>query len=123
MDLTAENVESVFFDCLFTKYELVNYKSCIDPVIARGIVHDFCLHPLRLDRHRQNVIDMLAQTPAIFHKDTGGSFLRLRMTNKGKRWGIRQNVEQLLVLGLGLEVIQYRVPRKYITITIPEAIK
>jgi hypothetical protein len=114
MDLTAENVRTVFDDCLFKDEEVVNGKPVIEPIKAEGIMATFGFHPARLESHKQEVKEMLSQLPDPFMKSKGGgwTFLNACMTKNGTQWGEHNTMEQLFVLGIALKICSFALPRK-----------
>ena len=109
MELTSENVESIFMDCLFQDGEDTS-----DPAIAEGITSKFGFHKGRLESHRDDISDMLLQLPKEFHKDGGGgmTFLNAYINAKGEQWtGEHRRMEQLFSLGQACERVQCLMPR------------
>ena len=111
--LTTENVERIFLDCLFKDNELINGKPSVDPVVAEGVMLKVGFYPARLEKHKQDVIELLSQTEREFHADSGGgmSFLRLCNTTDGSQWGEHRSMDQLVVLGKGLGLVEFCLPR------------
>lgn len=109
MRLTAENVDRVFRDCLFTDDELT------DPhVRGEGILGPFGFHPDRLDAHRLAILAMLLQLPDEFQGVlSSSSFLGACMTQDQVQWGEQCNVEQLMALGTACAYVHLLVPRPY----------
>jgi hypothetical protein len=114
MKLTAENVDKIIKDCLFRPEEIVDGKPPADAVIVDGVVRKFGLHKLRLDSHRQEVAEMLAELPDEFMVEKGGgwSFLNMCTTRDGIQWGEHNNMEALMVLGCGLGLMKSQLPRE-----------
>ena len=117
MELTSENLGKVFMDCLFTDKEEAEK---VEPIKVRGIVVNVGFHPDRLESHRGDVSDMLACLPDNFHKDKGGgwSFLNACMDKNEVQWGGHREMEQLFMLGIGLELVQWQLPRE-MWVTLP----
>lgn len=122
MDLTAKNVHFLFLDCLFLEGELPSDGTPPqNAVTAEGVMNRYGFHEGRLKGHRDDVISLLSQLPAPFHKEeSGGSFLGACMTRgavingqqSGERqWGEQMDVEELLCLGLALDLVEYCMPR------------
>lgn len=111
MNLTAENVSTVFMDCLFRDEE---NKS--NPVLAEAILSTFGFHPERLESHRNDIKELLAWLPTQFREggnDGGGwSFLNACMTREGDQWGEHRNIEQLLALGIATGQAKILMPRQ-----------
>jgi hypothetical protein len=108
--LTADAVEKIFMDCLYTEEESKGMtEPPDDSVIVDGILHKFALHPGRLESHREQVRELLKELPSTFQASGGGgwSFLQACMTIDGDHWGEHRNMEQLFVLGIGLKLAQW----------------
>lgn len=109
MELTSENVEHVFTDCLFVDDEPTDKH-----VKAEGVVGTIGFHPDRLEQHREDVKAMLAQLPDDFQPTGGGgtTFLNACNDKNGKQWtDLHQRMEQLFQLGIGLGLAQWLLPR------------
>ncbi|KKN01359.1 hypothetical protein LCGC14_1128560 [marine sediment metagenome] len=110
MELTAENVEKVFMDCLFR-----DDKDTSDPAIAEGITLKIGFNKERLSSHSDDVTTMLAQLPKEFQKDSGGgwSFLNACNNSEGEQWtGLHKIMEQLFTLGLASGKVISQLPRE-----------
>ncbi len=110
MELTSENVEKVFEDCLFKDGEDTK-----DHVKAEGIVATIGFHPLRLQEHKADVRAMLNCLPENFHQNKGGgwSFLNACCDKTGSQWtDLHQRMEQLFQLGLALKLAKWQLPRE-----------
>ena len=79
MDLTNENVEAVFKDCL---------NENDDHIMVRGITMNAGLSDVRVARHRADIDAMLDQLPEEFHEGAGGgwSFLNACNDRMGRQW-------------------------------------
>lgn len=112
--LTAEGVEKILRDCLFRKEEIIGGKPPVDAVIVDGIFRKFGLHKQRLESHRSEVSEMLTDLPDQFMQGKGGgwSFLNMCMTKDGNQWGEHRNMEELMVLGCGLGLVELQLPRE-----------
>lgn len=107
--LTAENVETVFLDCLFRDGEDTSTAKIVDGVISR-----FGFHPTRLESHKSEIAELLDELPGEFHASNGGgsSFLNACMTKGGDQWGEHRNIEQLLSLGIATGNAKMLMPRE-----------
>ena len=134
MKLTAESVEQVFLDCLFRDDEIVDGKPKTEPVEVEGIIQIFGFHPIRLNEHKNEIIELLQELPKEFFKDSGGwSFLNACIDEHGNQWGEHWNTEQLLCLGIGLGIAKFQFPRSmwsafpgempYVTVLMDRGIK
>lgn len=103
--LTVCAVENAFLNALFLPGE-----STENAVMAHGVRHAFGFHPARLELAREMVVSWIAQLPLLFQPDSrggggGGSFLCACVTASGEQWGEQKNVEQLMALGIALELL------------------
>jgi len=117
MNLTAANVNKILKDCLFTDEEL---KACNGKpenfVMAEGVMMRVGFHPERLKSHQAEVAAMLSELPSEFMHDNpsgGWSFLQACMTKSGEQWGEHRNIDELLLLGYGLNMVKYLLPREF----------
>ena len=107
--LTAQHVEAVFMDCL-----LKDGEDTSDHIVAEGIVRTVGFHPDRIEEHRQEIHDMLAELPDEFKTSGGGgySFLNACMDKHGNQWtGLHLTQEQLVQLGIAIGEVEYCLPR------------
>jgi hypothetical protein len=106
--LNVDNVNEIFEDCLFQDGEdTTGYIS------AEGIFSTFGFHPDRLESHRQDIEEMLAQLPDSFQEASGGgmTFLNACLDKAGNQWGDHIHMEQLFCLGIGIGKVKYLMPR------------
>ena len=101
-------------DSLFKDQEVPDRKPPADAVIVDGALGKMAFHSGRLETHPQEVADALRQLPDQFHegKGSGWSFLNACMDKDGNQWGEHVNVNELMVLGLGLGLVRYCLPRE-----------
>lgn len=109
MTLTAENVETVFMNCLFLEGEDTSQAK-----IVKGIVSEYGFHPQRLESYKVKIAEMLGCLPDEFREDKGGgwSFLNACNTKDGYQWGEHRNIEQLLALGIATQQAKMLLPRE-----------
>lgn len=102
----SELVSNSFMKCLFKEGEdTSNY------VKVEGIMKNFRLHPQRLEEQRELVTAMLAELPVEF-KD-GWTFLNICANKNGELWTGEHSVcEQLIVMAIGLNLMDYCFPRE-----------
>jgi len=115
-------VKMIIFDCLYTSEEvkalnLPPGEAPKDAVTAQGIMRGFGFHKGRLESHREEVKAILDQMPLnFFSKAQGGgegwSFLQLCMTRDDEQWGEHPSMEELVCLGIGLNMVQFLLPRE-----------
>ena len=110
MELTADNVETVFMDCLFDKGEDTS-----NAVIADGVLSKLGFNPNRLEKHKIEIKELLSNLPDSFKTSGGGgmSFLNACVDKNGEQWGEHRNIEQLLVLGVATKQAKVLLPREH----------
>ncbi len=101
-------LREVFTDCLFREGEAHD-----DAVIVEGLVDTFGLHPERLESKREQVAGWLDQLPLQFKASDGGGWSTLNavMLEDGTQWGEQRNMQELVVLAIGLELGSFPLPR------------
>jgi len=112
MKLLENNVQTIFFNCLFEDGEEGTEKA----IMVKGITATFGFNPDRIKENESDIYDMLKQLPDSFQKDNDGgmSFLNACNNKDGRQWtGIHIIMEQLIVLGLGCEKAGYCTPPEY----------
>lgn len=116
--ISSARVEEIFLDCLYKPEEMEGLEEGEAPegcVIVEGILSRFGLHPERLESHRAEVTEMLMNLPVGFRKSSGGgwSFLQGCQDRNDVQWtGFHMIVSQLFVLGMGLGLVSYLLPRE-----------
>jgi hypothetical protein len=117
--IDAERVVKILRDCLFKEDELADGQTPPTAVIVEGILHPFGLHPERLENHRDEVTTMLQSLPKQFHTtenggDGGWSFLNACQDANDVQWtGLHVTMDALFVLGIGLGLAAWLLPREY----------
>lgn len=102
----SELVSNSFMKCLFKKGEDTS-----NSVKVEGIMKNFGLHPQRLEEQRELVTAMLAELPVEF-KDAW-TFLDICTNKNGELWTGEHSVcEQLIVMAIGLNLMDYCFPRE-----------
>lgn len=114
--IDTQDLEKTFVSCLYQENELAYLPKGDKPkdaVLVDGIRSNYGFHPQRLEQARTKVKGWLGLLPTEFHKDTGGgwSFLNACMTKDGHQWGEQPSVELLMVLGVGLKLAEYQLPK------------
>lgn len=113
--ISATQVDSILSDCLLKESEIVNNAPApgVEIVEIEGIVNKFGLHRERLEKHRAEVAGILNELPDPFHAKKGGgmSFLNACVDKNDVQWGEHRNIEALVVLGIGLGLVRYSMPR------------
>jgi hypothetical protein len=114
--ISTERIDVIIRDSLFRDDEMDNGrpKDGMEFIEARGVVNEFGFHKTRLESHRAEIQEMLAELPDQFHAGKGGgwSFLNACMTRDDDQWGEQRDVDLLLCLGLGLGIVRYTLPRE-----------
>ena len=109
MELTSENVERIFMDCLFKEGEdTSNY------IPAEGVTTNVGFHPERIESHKDEIASMLSELPEEFKEKTGGGWTFLNAFNdkNGQQWtSLHRRMEQLFQLGIGIGKVSYLMPR------------
>lgn len=108
MELTAENVNKVFRDCLSP---FLHDES----VIIEGIVHKHAFEQIKLEENRDRINALLEQLPENFKEDVGGgwSFLNACQDRAGTLWGQHPDMDRLFSLGIGIGRVKYLMPREF----------
>jgi len=109
MELTSENVQSIFEDCLFRGGEDMS-----NAILVKGIISDFGFHPGRIDNNKIAIKFMLDQLSDDFKASGGGGMTFLNMCNDrdGGQWtGFHSVMERLVVLGIAINKVRFALPR------------
>ena len=103
--LTTQAVQDVLLECLSDGSESVK---------VQGIIGHFSFSKVKLEAHRQQVIELLYELPAQFQIAHGGgwSFLQAAYDKHGNHWAEHPTMEALFCLGIGLDVAGYVLPRE-----------
>ena len=117
--LTAENVEATYAACLYTDEETAGWDGTAETlpegtIVTEGVISQTGFHGGRIEEHRQDILDMLADLPHSFRADAGGgwSFLNACMTENGEQWtGFHQTQDRLFQLGMAIGAVKYALPR------------
>lgn len=111
--LTAEWVNSLLTDCLFTADEMVDGKPVVDPVVAEGVMLRVGFHPGRLVAAEGDIRALLAELSSDFFPAGGGghSFLALCQDKYGSQWGEHRDCDALLCLAIGIGAARFLFPR------------
>ena len=110
INVTASNMSELtrnaFMDCLFKEGE-----DTTNHVKVEGITSMFGLHPQRLEEKRELVTALLAELPEEFKE--GYTLLNFCTTKDGDQWtGEHRVCEQLIVMAIGLNLMEYCMPRE-----------
>ncbi len=113
MKLTTKNVETIFLNSMFSDNEIVDGIIPDDAIKVEGITMNVGFKSTNLEAYRDDVKNMLLELPEPFFKETGGgwSFLNAIETKDGEQWAEHRNLEQLVLLGIGLGYVTFLMPR------------
>lgn len=113
LELTAKNVEKVFFDCMFKDSEVKNNTAPINAITVDGIMAKFAFHPERTRGHKEEIQGFLNQLKDEFTEEHGGgaTFIHMPFTKDDRQWGEQRNAEQLLVIAIAVGLAEYLMPR------------
>lgn len=109
MELTTQNVEQVFIECLFDDNESHEVF-----VRADGVQMRVGFHPGRLKENEANIASMLDELPDNFKVGAGGGWLFLNAcsTKDGNQWADdHRSIDLLVCLGLAAGMVQFQLPR------------
>lgn len=116
--LTPETVQNIFFDCLFTKEEVKDLAPGQSPpgaVLVRGVTVSVGMHQDRLNKHKEEIKELLSQLPDAFYSNKGGgmSLLNLPFLNdETTQWGEHKSAEQLMLMGIASKLMKYCAPKE-----------
>lgn len=107
MDLTSKNVREIFLDCLAGTEDNPNL------IKVEGVMNKVGLDKLKLEKYHNDIFDMLMQLPKEFRKTVGGgySFLAGCRNKDDQQWGEHINVDELMMLGIGIGKAEIMLPR------------
>ena len=107
MNLTIENVEKVFFNCLFKDGEDTTNHIRVD-----GVVRKIGFHPERIKEYEEEIQNLLSQLPNQFSEGGGWSFLKMPFNMDNEMWGDQPHAEMLMGLGMAINKVRYLLPRE-----------
>ncbi len=113
MELTSENVTSVFMDCIAKDRD---FEVNPDPyVVIQGITSSFALVRERVAAHESDIEGLLTGLSDDFREGGGGgmSFLAMCDDRNGNQWtGMHKVMQELVVLGIAAEKVVIPFPRE-----------
>lgn len=110
IELTNENVESIFLDCLFKENELVDGQPIENFCMAEGVINTVCFNENRLNQHKKEIEDLIDK---ILNIGQGIPFVVMCESVEGYQWtNDHVYMEQLMLLGIGSEILIYPVGRE-----------
>lgn len=109
MNLTAENVQTILFACLYQPGEDTSGH-----VKVHGVRGSLGFDPKRLAPNKPIIESLLKQLPVEFMRSGGGgyTFLNGCITKDGEQWGEQSNVDELICLGLAIGKVSFPIPRE-----------
>lgn len=107
----SDRVKEIFEYCLFKDNEIIDGTPIVEPIYTEGIHADFGLHPERIKESTKEIEGFINELPETFRE--GWSFLNICMNKDQKEmWtSLHQRCEQLVVLGIAIDKMEYCVPR------------
>jgi len=112
MELTNENVNNVFMDCLFEENTPENLERAVK---VGGIMSTFGFDPDKIEKYAEDIGLMLKQLPDQFQEKRGGGWSFLNSCNRsdGTQWtGLHRTMEQLMVIGIAAGWAEIQAPRE-----------
>ena len=101
-----EKINKIFRNCLFDKTEEVT-----DPLMVEGITINVGFNKKKIEDHREEIIDLVDNLHPTFKE--GWSFLNMCLNKDNIQWtGSHQTMQELLLLGLAIEKIEYLLPKE-----------
>lgn len=104
MQLTSENVEAIFKDCLANTTEYV----------LKGVLIEVAFNREKIAEHEQDIMQMLMQLPTEFHRPGGGgwTFLNMCIDKNGNQWtDLHQMQDKLVCLDRAIGAVEFLLPR------------
>lgn len=103
--INASRVKELFLSCLTGK----------NIVEVEGIFNIYGLDKTILEENQDEITTMLNELPDEFKQSSGGGWTFLNACNDREcnQWtGLHERVEQLFMLGMGLDIVSYLMPRE-----------
>lgn len=106
MELTPNNVQNIFQECLFLPSETP--QNCIE---AEGVRSKVFFHPERLKYNEAAIESFLNQLPDEFKE--GWSFLNMCYDKNGNLWtGEHCIIDLLITMGIAIGKLSFFIPRE-----------
>lgn len=105
-NLTAENVEKVFINCLATEPD--------NSVAGKGVLMEYRFDGKELNAAKDIIISFLKQLQDEFQQSKGGgwSFLNAYVDKNNNQWGEHKHIEWLIALGNALGLVTFSLPKE-----------
>jgi len=114
--IDPDEVEAAFHDCLITRDD----DDTVAVICVEGIASSFELHAGRLREKREQIKAWLLALPYGFREPGGSWFFNASRQANGRQWSESQDrIEQLFLLGMGLDLIECQMPRELWTDGLP----
>jgi hypothetical protein len=97
MKLTADNVMKTLKNCI---HDSNSSKAGDEIIMVDGIAHKFEFKKEKLEKCKDDIVDMLGQLPPQFKQ--GWSFLMACDDKEGEQWGEHKHMEALVCLGIAI---------------------
>lgn len=107
MIINAKRISEIIMDTLVSEKD--GQLKPNEYVVVEGVVNSCVLHVARLESHRGEVQYYIDNIENI---QEGISFLAMCQDRSGRQWGEHRSCEELLLLGLGLGILEYPVPKE-----------
>jgi hypothetical protein len=110
--LSEETIDRIILECLFTDTEAKDRAFvAAHKVVVEGIVSDFGFYRERLEAHREEVKELLAEITAEFFVPDGWPVTKFNLLKDGTPWcNDGRMMEALMALGIGLGYVKYCLP-------------
>lgn len=110
--LESNTVRELFLDCMFSSPEDYGPDTVMIPV--KGITSGYVFNPEKIEKHNDEILNLLYELPENFREETGGgwSFLQAAFDKEGNHWGEHRNMEELFCLGMAIGRVKYLMPRE-----------
>lgn len=110
MQLTAANVEHIFFECLTE-----SLQDAPDAIKVYGINITPVFRPEKLDIYRADIVSMLENLPVEFHAGFGNgwTFLNMCVDRYGNQWtDFHRTCDMFLCLGMAIGACEYTIKQR-----------
>lgn len=110
MTLDANLVSSIFQDCLFKEHPSVGTNF----IKVEGITTNIGFNPVKIEKHSEEIKDLLNELHSEFKESEGGgwSFLQMCVDKNDNQWGDHPNMQELMLLGIASGYMNYLLPRQ-----------
>ena len=110
MKLTNQNVEDVFFKCLFKEGEDTS-----NAIIVKGVRMNIGFHPERLEESYYTITELLLQCHENFMENSkakGYTFLAFCEDKNSEQWtSLHEVCDMLITMGIAIGKVEFIMPR------------